>query len=192
MEVMPEKVPLIIIMVVSVMKDMIEKMELWLNIVHYCLYKADYRLHMLSNKLNPFVLIGKIPAVKRKFEEQGKTHLDVVNKVWTDRRFGFGIMISGGGLVIFLFLMLLAVFDILNSLLKHPVDFSWQPFIICIGLAYIICHFTVFQKDKYIKYFKKFDKWTRKEKWKYGLLSFIFFAGSIALWLYSFRFLPKP
>ncbi len=49
---------------------MIGKIELWLNIVHYCIYKVDYRLHMLSNKLNPFLLLGKIPAVKKKYEEQ--------------------------------------------------------------------------------------------------------------------------
>ncbi|MBW3545639.1 MAG: hypothetical protein KY428_08605 [Bacteroidetes bacterium] len=170
---------------------MIKKIELWLNIAHYCFYKADYKLHMLSNKLNPFVLIGKIPAVKRKFEEQGTTHLEVANKVWTDRRFGFGVMISGSGLVITIFLILLAAFDISNALLKHPINFSWQPFVVCMGLAYIICHFTVFKEDKYIKYFKKFDKWTKREKWKYALLSLIFVIGSVALWLYSFQFLLK-
>lgn len=169
-----------------------EKIETWLNIIHYCLYRADSRRHLLSNKLNPFVLIGRVPAVKRKFEEQGTTHLDVVNKIWTDKRYGFSIMISGGGLVISLSLIVLAVFDILNSLLKHPVAFSWQPFVICMVLAFAICHFTVFREDKYLKYFKQFDKWTRQEKWKYGLLSFAFIVGSVALWLYSFRFLPKP
>jgi hypothetical protein len=75
---------------------MIKKLELWLNIVHYCFYKAEYRRYYWSNKLNPFMLLGKIPAVRRKFEELGTTHKDTVNKVWNDKRFGFGIMISGG------------------------------------------------------------------------------------------------
>lgn len=44
------------------------------------------------------MLLGKIPAVKRKFEEQGTSQEEVVNKVWGDKRYGFGIMISGGGL----------------------------------------------------------------------------------------------
>ena len=75
---------------------MIGKLELWLNIVHYCFNKLDYKLHLLSNKLNPFLLIGKIPAVKRKFEEQGTSQIEVVNKVWGDKRYGFSIMLSGG------------------------------------------------------------------------------------------------
>jgi hypothetical protein len=134
--------------------------------------------------LNPFLLLGKIPAMKRKFEEQGTTQEEVVNKVWGNRRYGFGIMISGGGLAILLFFMVWTIFLVLNSRLKHPINFSWLPFAICMGLAYTICHFSVFQKDRYIRYFKKFDKWTRQEKWKYGLLSFAFIVGVIALWIY--------
>lgn len=171
---------------------MVEKIELWLNIVHYCIHKLDYKLHKLSNKLNPFLLIGEIPAIKKKFEEQGTSQKEVVNKVWADKRYGFGIMISGGGLAIILFLMVWVVFLILNSLLKNPINFSWLPFAICMGLAYTICHFLVFQRDKYIGYFRKFDKWSKQQKWRYCLLSFAFIVGVIILFIYSFRFLPKP
>lgn len=167
-----------------------KRIERFFNIIHYCIYKLDYRLHMLSNKLNPFLLFGKIPAVKKKFEEQGTTHLDVVNKVWTDKRYGFGIMISGGGLAIIVFFIIWSIFLVLNSLLINPLKFSWQPFAICMGLAYIICHYTVFQSDKYIRYFKQFEKWSSREKWKYGLLSLSFFVGTITLFIYSFRLLP--
>ena len=79
-----------------------KKIEIFLNIIHYCMYKVDYKRHLLFNKLNPFVFIGRIPSVKRKFKEQGTTHLEVVNKIWGDKRFGFSILISGGGLVIIL------------------------------------------------------------------------------------------
>ena len=40
-------------------------MELFINIIHYCIYKADYKMYLLSNKLNSFVLIG-IPAINYK------------------------------------------------------------------------------------------------------------------------------
>lgn len=173
------------------LKEMTEKIELWLNIVHYCIYKVDYKLHLLSNKLNPFLLLGKIPALKRKFEEQGTTQEEVVNKVWSNRRYGFGVMVSGGGLAIILFFIVWTIFLLLNSLLKHPINFSWPPFAVCMAIAYAICHLLVFRKDRYIKYFKKFDKWTRQEKWKYGILSFAFIVGVVVLWLYSFRFLPR-
>ncbi|TJZ63000.1 hypothetical protein FAZ15_01500 [Sphingobacterium olei] len=170
---------------------MIEKIEIWLNIFHYCIYKADYKLHMLSNKINPFILIGKIPAVKRKFEEQGTTHLDVANKVWTDKRFGFGIMASGGtlaGIVTFLLWGFTSTFfGYLNVyfLVKPIYVFAYAIF------SFILCYCTVFKGDKYVKYFKKLDKRSRKEKWKYALFTLLFVIGSVALWLYSFRFLSK-
>lgn len=165
--------------------------EISLNIIHYCMYKAYYRLHLLSNKLNPFMLLGRIPAVKKKFEEQGTTHLEVVNEIWADKRYGFLIMISGGGLVIVLFLIIMAVFDILNSVFQYPIKSSEFPFLLCALLAYIICHFTVFKRDKYLNYFKRYGKWTKQQKWKYGLFSFVFVVGSLILFIYSFKFLPK-
>jgi lysylphosphatidylglycerol synthetase-like protein (DUF2156 family) len=146
---------------------------------------------MLFNKLNPFVLIGRIPAVKKKFEEQGTTHLEVTNKIWGDKRYGFSIMLSGAGLVIILFFMIWTLFLVLNSLLNQPIKFSWEPFFACMVLAYIICYFTVFQKDKYIPYFKQFDKWSNQQRWGYGLLSFIFIIGMMTVFVYSFRFLPQ-
>ena len=155
------------------------------------MFKADSKRHLLSNKLNPFVLIGRIPAVRKKLEEQGTSLLGVTNKIWGDKRFGFSIMISGGGLVIALFLIILAVFDILNGIFLYPIKSSELPFLLCALLAYTICHYTVFKGDKYLGYFRQFEKWSKAEKWKYSLFTFAFVAGSIIFWLYSFRFLPK-
>ena len=166
-------------------------MELFFNIIHYCIYKADSKRHLLSNKLNPFVLIGKIPVVRKKLEEQGTSLLGVTNRIWGDKRYGFSILISGGGLVIALFLIILAVFDILNGVFLYPIKSSELPFLLCALLAYTICHYTVFKGDKYLRYFRQFEKWSKEDKWKYGLLTFAFVAGSIIFWLYSFRFLPK-
>ena len=161
---------------------MINKIELWLNILHYCLYIASQKLHRVSNKLNPFVLLGRIPALKRKFEEQGTTHLDVINKVWGDKRYGFSIMISGGAITVILTFLLWALVTIIASL--FDIYFIVKPLhLIAYGVSsYLICHYTVFYQDKYIGYFRMFDKWKKQEKSKYALVSFIFTTVSIALW----------
>jgi hypothetical protein len=166
-------------------------MELFFNIIHYCLYKADSKRHLLSNKLNPFVLIGKIPAVKKKFEEQGTSLLGVTNKVWGDKRYGFSIMISGGTLVASSSFLIWGITTTTASLFDFY--FSVKPVhLIVYGLAsFAICHFTVFKGDKYLRYFKRFEKWSKADKLKYGLLTFAFVVGSIFFWLFSFRFLPK-
>lgn len=169
---------------------MIKRLETLLNIVHYCLYKLDYKLHLLSNKINPFLLLGTIPALKRKFEEQGTTLKAVVNKIWGDKRSGFAIMISGGGFVTIVLMVVWPVFLMLNNLLKQPITFILLPFAICCGLSYLISHFTVFQKDKYILYFKQFDKWPYTQKLKYAIISLAFIVGTIILFIYSFKLLP--
>lgn len=165
-------------------------MELFFNIIHYCLYKADSKRHLLSNKLNPFVFIGKIPAVKKKFEEQGTSLLGVTNKVWGDKRYGFSIMISGGALVVSLSFLIWGITTTTASL--FDIYFYVKPVhVIVYGVtSYAICHFTVFKGDKYLRYFKRFEKWSKADKWKYSLLTFAFVVGSIFFWLYSFRFLP--
>lgn len=168
-----------------------ERVELWLNIIHYCFYKAEYKRHMLSKKLNPFVLLGRIPVVKRKFKEQGTTLLYSTNKIWTDKRLGFGIMISGGalaGITTFLLWGFVSTFlGFLNVyfLVKPTYVFAYAI------LSFILCYHSVFKGDKYVKYFKQIDKRSRSEKWRYALLSLLFVVGSVALWLYSFRFSPK-
>ena len=170
---------------------MIKKLELWLNIIHYCIYKADYKLHKLSNKINPFVLIGKIPSVKRKFEKQDTTHLHVTNKIWTDKRFGFGVMISGGVLIVILSFLIWGLLSTFLGLFK--VYFIVKPiYVIAYGLvSFLVCYLLVFYQDKYLKYFKKIDEQAKHMKMIYAMVSFFFIIGSIALWLYSFRYLPR-
>jgi hypothetical protein len=148
-------------------------------------------MHLLANKLNPFVLLGRIPASKRKFEEQGTTLTEVVNKLWGDKRYGFSIMISGGGLVIILSFLTWGITTTTASL--FCIYFYVKPVhVIFYGVfSYLICHYSVFKGDKYLKYFRQFEKWTIAKKCKYSLLTFAFVAGSIIFWLYSFRFLPK-
>lgn len=170
---------------------MIKRVEIFFNIVHYCLYKLDYKLHLLSNKINPFVLLGTIPAVKRKFKEQGTTLKEVVNKIWGDKRYGFSIMISGGAFAVIILMIIWTVFLILNNLLNQPIRYLILPFSICCGLAYLISHFIIFRKDKYLIYFKQFDKRPYNQKIKYAIVSFAFIIGTFILFVFSFNLLPK-
>lgn len=164
-------------------------LELIFNVIHYFLYKSDYKRHLLFNKLNPFLLLGKVPSVKRKFDEQGVSHEEVVNKVWGNKRYGFSIMISGGALAIIIFFIFWAVFLVVNNFVGRPFSSILLPFTACMAAAYSLCHVLVFHKDKYIRYFRQFDKWSNESKWKYGLLSFLFIVGSIVIFIYSFKFL---
>ena len=150
----------------------------------------DIKRHKFSNKRNPFLLIGKIPAVKRKFEEQETSHQDVVNKVWRDKRYGFSKMISGGVTVVVLSFLIWGLLSTFLGLFK--VYFFVKPiYVIAYGLvSFLVCHLLVFRQDKYIEYFKKLDNQSKQEKWQNAIVSLFIVIGSIALWLYSFQFTP--
>ncbi len=168
-----------------------KKIELWLNIVHYCLYKADCKRHHLTNKVNPFVLLGRIPRVRRNLEEQGTTLLEVTDRIWTDKRYGFSITISGGGVVVFVAFLLWGLISTLFGFFE--IYFFIKPAYVFLYavVSFIICHLAVFKKDKYILYFKKLDKQPKNKKWEYVLFTLLFVIGSIVLWIYSFRFSPS-
>lgn len=168
---------------------MIKFFEFLLNIVHYGLYRLDYRVHKFSNRVNPFILLGTIPAVRKRLREKGTSLVEITDQMWTDKRFGLGIMLSGGALAILLFFVIWTTYLIANYQLGYLFQFTWKPFSLCMALSYLICHRLVFRHDKYLEYFKRFEKWTKRDKWKYGTLFFSFVIFSCASFIISFRFL---
>ncbi len=160
----------------------------FLNIVHYCIYKLDYNLHAMFSKLNPIRLLWRIPSTRRKLEEKGRYYEDL-DKLWTNRRYGMGIIVSGGVLTVLFSLIFIALLDICNSLLNFGLILSFEPFVLFFLLSFAVCYFMVFKDEKYLKYFKKYDKMPSSVKRNYALMSFIFATGVISLWLYSFQFI---
>lgn len=151
-------------------------MENYLNILHFCVYKAHYKSHLLAKKLNPFNLIHKLPFQKRRYEELGIEIHKEIEKAFGDKNFGLSTAVAGGilwgGIAIFFF-SLLMVFNVFV--------YATMPFIVaCAVLSGAICYFFVFKNDKYIQYFDKYEKWTKAEKQKYSWLTF---ASIVAIFL---------
>jgi len=70
--------------------------ETYLNIMHFCFYKGHYKLHLLANKINPFLLIHKLPFQKRRYEEMGIDIYKEIDRSFGDKRFGISITAAGG------------------------------------------------------------------------------------------------
>ncbi len=151
-------------------------MERYLNILHYCLYRAHYKLHLITERMNPFRLLFSIPAVKRKAKKEGVDLHKSVDIAFGDKRFGLSTVAAGGflwgGLALFFFSVLM--------MLKVSIS---TPLIIGCGVSSgLICYLYVFKQDKYIKYFDRYEKWSKREKQKYGWLT----AGTALFVLLSF------
>lgn len=151
-------------------------MEKYFNIIHFCLYKAFYAVHLFTERINPANLIHKLPFQKRRYEELGIDIHQEINKAWGDKRFGLSTIAAGGflwtGLGLFFFSLLMVLKVAISTLL-----------IISCGVgAGLICYIFVFRHDKYIKYFDKYENWSNQEKRKYSWLT----AGSIFFVFLSF------
>lgn len=156
-------------------------MERLLNIIHYCFYLIDLKLHYLFNYINPFRLLYKIPFIKRRDERLGVSRDEILNNTYTDKNFGISIFVSGGILIALIFLLLFTISNIVIKILEIDLTFN-KPVFIALGvLSYLLCFIFVFKKDKYLEYFKDFKKWTKIETKKNILLSILFVLIVISL-----------
>jgi hypothetical protein len=160
--------------------------EFYLNIVHFCYYKAHYKLHLLTNKVNPFRLIAEIPIVKRRHKKMGIINFQKkVDNIFGDKIFGLSTTVAGGFLFALLFVFFFGVFGLLRKLFTEDVLETIHFIIFGISSA-ILCYIFVFKKDKYIKYFDKFEKWDKEEKRKYNWFTFAITIIVFCLWILSF------
>nr|WP_315423363.1 hypothetical protein [uncultured Pedobacter sp.] len=158
-------------------------METYLNIIHFCFYKAHYKMHLLANKINPFRLIHKLPFQKKRYEKLGIDINKEIDRSFGDKKFGLSTMAAGG-----ILWGVLGIFFFSLLILCNLISYAAMPHIvICSVLSGIVCYFFVFKNDKYLKYFDEFEKCSKLEKWKYGwltlgsvvALSLLFYIGLI-------------
>lgn len=162
-------------------------MENYLNILHFCFYKAHYKSHFFVKKLNPFNLIHKLPFQQRRYKELGIDIYKEIDKAFGDKNFGLSMTFAGGLLLGNLFFFILALINFFIGLLDLEVTLSMLHFILCGVLSILLSYFYVFKKDKYIKYFDEFEKWTKPQSRKYCWLSLAFSLLVIVLFIVGIK-----
>ena len=167
-------------------------MERFFNIIHYILYKGFSRLFMFLFK--PIFKIYKIPVVKRYTEKKGINPEEEVKKAFLDKEYGFSTIYSGGMIGGLLFLFLVGIAHLICIPLRLDLYSINKIILLVIFLipSYYISHILVFKNDKYIKYFKEFDKKSKfwKRVWTLITLGLIIgiplFGGMTVALLYKF------
>jgi len=155
-------------------------MERFWNIVHYFAYRAHYKLHLTFNKINPIVYLYKLPFFIRHFEKKGYGDpVEMVNKAFKRSDIGFSsifafLLVVGGQ-----FFFILGLFMCFPNK-KIPVEY----YIVCMGGGVFFNYIWLLHKDKYLRYFKEFDKKSYKWKIKWAWISL-----SVILFLYGFLLL---
>ena len=166
----------------------VNRFEYFLNAVHYCIYKEEVWSNRLLEKIvwKCFLVVSKLFSKESYyFKRRNKFRKD---SNYQDYMYGqkagqsiglahhlFGSFYSGySG---FFSLTLLGIY--FKSCREFNYLFFWLLIALPIGLGYIPAYKAVFSNDRYLKYFKQFEKednlWLKK--WKRIMM--VFCVGSI-------------
>lgn len=169
------------------MADKMKKIEYYMNVLHFCFYRFDYKMHLWSNKINPFHLIHKLPFQQRRYKELGVDPIKEIDKAFGDKEYGLSMTVAGGALIGILFFFFLSVLNILLKLLSGNITLSAVHFILCAVLSIALSYSFVFKKDKYLRYFEQFEGLGNAERRKYGWLTFAFVLLVFCLFILSIK-----
>lgn len=150
------------------------------------LYKADYKFHLQFNKINPFMLIHKLPFQKRKYKKEGIDIYREMNEAFKDPNSGISSMRAGGLMFGISALFGIMLFNIFDAIFKDSIDDLFM-FVITIPF-FIIIYYLLFHKDKYLIYFEEFEKKPKQWKKKWAWVSFISFFLVVLFLIESFNF----
>jgi hypothetical protein len=169
------------------LSGVLTKMKRSLNILHFSMYLIATKLHSLFNKINPALLLFKIPSVKKRMKDNDgiENPTEWLDNLWTDKKDGFSLWYSGGWLIGIVALAFIGLGIIAIKIINLKLILNESYFISLGIISYIICYFLVFKNDMYLKYFEEFENWTTKEKRLNILSSFGFILAIIILFFIS-------
>ena len=161
-------------------------LERLLNIVHYSLYRWDYRFHLLFREINPARLIHELPFQKALYKRRGIDVDKEINEVFRRPDIGISVIRSGG---VFGALMFFACLSVVNAIWRLAQVNTMLPvyhFVVSMIAGFLIAHFFVYRQDKYLKYFKKFERWPTSERRKWYLVSLLLIIAILLFCLATF------
>lgn len=160
-------------------------MEKILNGFLYCIYLMDVKLHYLSNRINPVWLLLYVPFIKKKWERKNQDPIKEFNKVFTDKVGGHIIARALGIIGGVIFGILIGSVFLINRFFKFYDYVPMSYYIICGCIAIGIGYVYMLRNDRYLVYFEHYEKWPKKRKRKYIILSFFTVLATIAYFFLS-------
>lgn len=156
------------------------------NIILWRIYSFLRGTTKLLNGINPFTWLLQIPIIKKFYIKRGSSVEQIeaaVDYVTNDPVLGSNIWFANKFMMLTLFFWLLNfTIPLLNLIRRGP----WVPLVPIIWIADVLLVFLAqwcfaWQKDKYLKYSKKFEKQPQSWKIKWGIISFLFVITPIIL-----------
>ena len=147
-----------------------------INALYFCLYLTERTMHYAFNKINIFLLLYKIPFIKKRMKNKYEIEnpLEYYNDFWTNKEYGFSQRFVFGAFFGIILVILLTSCILTNKLFQLNLNFE-NYYLIILGIfSYLFSHLLVFKNETYLDYFEKFEKWSLIRKRVNVFLSFIF------------------
>lgn len=164
-------------------------MERFWNIIHYFVYRGDYKLHLLFNYINPVRWILLIPGIKRFYDEKKINVLEESEKAFLRPDIGISNMRTGVFMYLIFFFICFGLINYVSGILQTELDLKLYHFITLIIITLIVNYFLLFKQNKYLTYFKEFDKMPKEDKKKWAWISFVVILGILLFFIGSFVFM---
>ena len=165
-----------------------EKFEYFLNAVHYMIYKEQvWSSKKIQKTVNYLIsIIIKIPFIGKYKKENNEQELKELNKFYYGKKSGLSISVAHhlfgtfySGYSMFWSWLLIGVINKIYS----PMHVRGIVALIILGvpltIGYLPAYKAVFSHDRYLSFFKQFER--KKKKWyrKWKIRSIIFCASGI-------------
>jgi len=147
-----------------------------INVLYFCLYLTERTMHFTFNKINIFLLLYKVPFIKKRMKNKYGTEkpLEYYNDFFLNKEYGFSQRFVFGVFFGIILVILLTFCILTNKLFQLNLGFENYYLIILGIISYIFSHILVFKNKTYLEYFEKFEKWSLIRKRVNVFLSFIF------------------
>lgn len=147
--------------------------KVW-HFIFYFINKFYYRIHILSNRINPFLLLYKIPFVDKYYKSKGVSLIDRYNEAFSYKNFGFSFTYSIFVMHGILFLLFFTFFNSILLLLKIRFELNLAVFVSILIILVFLNSYVFLKTESYNISFQEFNKLNRSKIKRYYIFCFVF------------------
>lgn len=166
-----------------------EKVLLFWQKIHYNVYKFNCFTQIYIIGL-PFTLFLKIKTVNEFYKRKGiKDPSSFFKRTLTNPETSTVNWLTEGFMVLLIAMIVFSLLNFITAIVGYMIWSSWSPiiFILIIGIpTVLINYFALWKDDKYLAYYKEFEKQSKQERAKWAWISFITVILILLLLIFSF------
>ena len=166
-----------------------DRFEYFLNAVHYCIWRGDIRVRLFFDKimggfLSVFATIFLSKKYKARLYAHVANHEKETHDYFYNKKTGFHIRWASYRAISFYLCYVACIAFLLEGILYKTVglissSLFGMVLITPIWLCYMPANEAIFADDRYLKYFKEFEKMDKSWHRKWVMITWAFCVGGI-------------